>query len=120
MRFSDTDALGHMNNASYATWVEVARLEFLQSLGKHVRSLILANLCIDYRRQVEIGERIHVDSWIERIGTSSIGVGHAVYANDQKAADVTSVVVHFDYKSGKAAPIEEEMRRELEAYLVAV
>ena len=29
MRFGDTDALGHVNNASYASYAEVARLEAL-------------------------------------------------------------------------------------------
>lgn len=119
VRFSDSDALGHINNASYASWVEVARLDFLQCLGKHVTSLILASLSIDYRRQVELGERIHIDSWIERIGKSSVAVAHAVYANDQKAADVKSVVVHFDYEAGKAAALDADMRGRLQDYLAA-
>jgi acyl-CoA thioester hydrolase len=119
MRFCDTDALGHVNNARYAEYVEVARLEFLGLLGSSVRSLILASLQIDYRRQVEIDEAIHIETWIDKLGTSSIAVAHTVFAGGARAADVKSIVVHFDYASGKSKPLTDDMRRALEGYLVA-
>ena len=119
MRFCDTDALGHVNNARYLESLETARLDFLSVLGTTVRSLILANLHIDYRRQVELGDRIHVDSWVERLGNSSITIAHTLYANDERAADVTSVVVHFDYERGQSEPLTPEMRAALERYMAA-
>jgi acyl-CoA thioester hydrolase len=117
MRFADTDALGHINNARYAEYVELARLEFLRVLGTSVRSLILANLNIDYRRQVGLDEAIHVESWVEKLGNSSIAIAHTVFANGEPAAEVKSVVVHFDYAASKSQPLTPEMRRALEAYL---
>ena len=119
MRFCDSDALGHINNARYAEYAEVARLDFFHVIGTTVRSLILANLNIDYRRQVEIGEKIHIDTWVEKLGTSSVTIGHALMANDKRAADVSSVVVHFDYEAGKPKPLSDEMRAALSRYLVA-
>ena len=116
-RFSDTDALGHINNASFATYAEIARLEFFGALGTTVQSLILANLSIDFRRQVLVGERVHIETWIEKLGTSSISVGHTIFANDERAADVRSVVVHFDYASNRPAPLAAELRDRLTAYL---
>jgi len=68
VRFGDSDALGHINNASFATYAEVARLAFFSDLGGTVQSLILANLCIDFRRQVKVDEPVHVDTWVEKIG----------------------------------------------------
>src|SRR4051812_6503027 len=72
MRFSDTDALGHVNNVSFAAYAETGRVEFLKRLGKAVTSLILANVSIDYRRQIQYGERIHIETWVEALGRSSI------------------------------------------------
>ncbi|HEY4131817.1 MAG TPA: thioesterase family protein [Gemmatimonadaceae bacterium] len=119
MRFCDTDALGHINNAKYAEYVEHARLDFLRHVGTTVQSLILANLNIDYRKQVGPDETIYVESWIERLGNSSISVRHAMFANGERAADVSSVVVHFDYAAGKAQALTDEMRRSLGAYVAS-
>lgn len=117
MRFGDTDALGHINNARFASYAEVARLEFLSALGGSVRSMILASLYMDFRRQVQLGERVHVDTWVAKLGRSSITLGQTIYANDERAADVSSVVVHFDYATGKARELSVEMRALLGPYL---
>src|SRR6185369_14553721 len=97
VRFGDTDALGHLNNASFAAYTEVARLDFLRRLGESVKSLILATLYIDYRKQVGWEDSVHVETGVEKLGNSSMTLLQTIYANDQRAADVRSVVVHFDY-----------------------
>jgi YbgC/YbaW family acyl-CoA thioester hydrolase len=113
MRFSDTDALGHVNNVSFAAYAETGRVDFLRRLGKSVMSLILANVSIDFRRQVTFGEPIHVDTWVESLGRTSITLGQTIWAGEQKAADVRSVAVHFDYASGRPVELTDEIRREL-------
>jgi acyl-CoA thioester hydrolase len=118
MRFGDTDALGHVNNASFAAYAEVARLEFLGRLGESVRSLILASLYVDYRMQVEWGDTIHVDTWIEKLGNSSMTVLQTIYANNERAADVRSAVVHFDYANGKSRELTSAMRAALEPFVI--
>jgi acyl-CoA thioester hydrolase len=117
MRFGDTDALGHVNNASYATYAELARLDFLQVFGTSVRSLILASLYVDFRRQVNLGDRVHVESSVKKLGNSSVTLKQTIYANDVVAADVTSVVVHFEYSTQRAKPLSLEMRTSLEPYV---
>lgn len=113
MRFSDTDALGHVNNISYAAYAETGRVDFLKRLGNAVTSLILANVTIDYRRQVSFGESIHIDTWVESLGRSSITLGQTIWANDQRAADVRSVAVHFDYRTSKPVELPPAIRAEL-------
>jgi acyl-CoA thioester hydrolase len=119
MRFGDTDALGHVNNASFASYAEVARLDFLRRLGKSVTSLILASLYVDYRKQVGFDETVYVESWVEKIGKSSFTITQTIFANAQRAADVRSVVVHFDYANGKSRELAPEMRAALEPYVIA-
>lgn len=117
MRFSDTDAFGHINNIAYASYAETGRIDFLKRLGKSVTSLILANVTIDYRRQVSFGESIHIDSWLEKLGRSSITLGQTIFANGERAADVKSVVVHFDHKTGKPIELTAAIRAELESLI---
>lgn len=117
MRFSDTDALGHVNNVSFAAYAETGRVEFLKRLGKSVTSLILANVSIDFRRQVTYGESIHIDTWVETLGRTSITLGQTIWAGKHRAADVRSVAVHFDYATGRPIELTDEIRRELEPML---
>jgi acyl-CoA thioester hydrolase len=119
MRFADTDALGHVNNASFALYVESARLDFFSRLGEQVRSLILAHLAIDFRRQVGFGERMRVDTTVDRVGTTSVALHQLVYADGGVAAEARSVVVLFDYAAQRPEPIGPAMRARLEPYLRA-
>jgi len=117
MRFSDTDALGHLNNGSFAVYAEVARLEFLGLLGDTRRSMILARLEVDFRRQVRYGEPVEVETWVERVGTTSVTLRHVLWADDAPAADVRAVVVHFDYDAQRPRPWTAEHRELLRPYL---
>jgi acyl-CoA thioester hydrolase len=110
MRLGDTDAYGHVNSASFAAYAEVARLNFLLCLGKTVRSLILANLSIDYRRQLSYGESLHVETWVERLGRTSITMRQTIHGDNKLAADVKAVVVLVDYSSGQATELTGEIR----------
>ena len=119
VRFADTDAQGHLNNGSYAIYAETARLAFFRDLGSGVGSLILAHLAIDFRRQVRFGEAVAVDTWVERVGTTSVTLRHAILADDAAAADVRSVVVRFDYEAQRPAPWNDEQRPALAARATA-
>lgn len=119
VRFADTDAMGHLNNASYALYAETARLDFFREIGAALTSLILARLAIDFRRQVNYGEAVHVDTWVERVGRSSITVSHTIVAAGQVVAEVSSVVVHFDYASSRAEAIPADLRERLSRFTVS-
>ena len=116
VRFADTDAQGHLNNGSYAIYAETARLAFFRDLGSGVGSLILARLAIDFRRQVRFGEAVAVDTWVERVGTTSVALRHAIRADGAVAADVSSVVVRFDYDAQRPAPWTDAQRADLAAH----
>lgn len=119
VRFSDTDALGHVNNAVYATYAELGRVEFVRSLDMPPGGFILARLAIDYRSQVRLGQRVRVETWVERIGNSSVTMRQVVHADDTPAAEIEAVAVWFDYGADRPLPIPESARREFEAWLAA-
>ncbi|HRN18957.1 MAG: thioesterase family protein [Trueperaceae bacterium] len=116
VRFVDTDALGHINNAVYATYAELGRVEFVRSLDLPPGGFILARLAIDYRLQVRLGQRVRVETWVERIGTSSVTMRQVVHADDEPAAEIEAVAVWFDYDSNRPAPFPAEARRAFEEY----
>lgn len=125
LRFADTDALGHINNAAYALYIESARVGFLVATGLPVGSLVLARLEIDYKMQVKFDANASftdptkgmvVESQVERIGSSSMTLRQQIMWKGKLAADVRTVVVNFDYKTGAPAPVNAEVRSLLEAY----
>ena len=119
VRFADTDALGHLNNTAYSLYAEHARLEFFSDLGAEVVGLILARIALDFRRQVRFREAVYVLTRVERVGNSSVTLAQEVCAGGELAAEISSVVVLFDYEAGRSKKIPEELRGRLEAHLIS-
>ena len=49
VRFRDVDALGHVNNAVYLTYLEQARIAFLAPMDADQTTMILARAEIDLK-----------------------------------------------------------------------
>lgn len=110
LRFGDTDALGHINNAVYASYAEVGRLDFIRRLGLPPGGFILARLAMDYRLQVTLHDRCRITTEVARVGRSSITMRQVVHANDEVATEIEAVVVWFDYEANRPVPIPAEAR----------
>lgn len=119
VRFNDTDALGHINNTSFALYAEYARVEFLDNLRTGEVYLILAHLSLDFVKQVKFREEVYLTTQVEKIGKTSLTLFQEVYANDEVAAKVRSVVVLFDYGTQKAVRIPDGIREQLSVYTLA-
>jgi len=65
-RFKDTDALGHINNASFITWIEEARRpvfrEFNSDLSIEKWNLIIVRVEMDFVAQCYYGKKVTIDS----------------------------------------------------------
>jgi acyl-CoA thioester hydrolase len=111
VRFRDCDALGHVNNAVYSTFLEEARIDVLGGLG----DVILARVEIDFRSELRAGERIEVGTRCSRIGTKSLELEHEIRSDGRIAAQAKSVLVGYDYERGESVPLPEELKRRLTA-----
>ena len=88
VRFADTDAMRHVNNAKYLTYCEIARIRYWTdvtgesfALGDEgAESLILAEARITYRAQAFYGEVVTVQTRATRIGRSSFTLEHRLVA----------------------------------------
>jgi acyl-CoA thioester hydrolase len=123
VRFRDTDAFGHVNNAVFATYVELARvhyfLDVLQPAQRfHRLPLILARLEVDFRSPIELGDDVAVETRVDRIGRASIAMSHRMVTGPERrlAADVTSVIVVYDYESARPVPVPDDWRRRIGAF----
>ncbi len=118
VRFNDTDALGHLNNNSFAQYAEYARIVFFRDVGVPTIRLILAHLSLDFRKQVYFADPVYVETCVEKIGNSSITMKQTVFANQEPACEIRSVTVHFNYESQKSEAVPAEVRQLLADYLI--
>jgi acyl-CoA thioester hydrolase len=116
VRFADTDAMGHVNNAVYLTYCEMARIRFwtdvtgdpVASGQEGAESLILAEARITYRAPVFHGEQVTVETRATHIGRSSFTLEHRLTAarpgeTARLVAVSDSILVRYDYATG--APV---------------
>ncbi|WPU66666.1 acyl-CoA thioesterase [Peredibacter starrii] len=121
-RFKDTDALGHINNASYSTWFEEARRPifkfFVPDLDPKKWSLIIARIEVDFLAQGHYQKETTVKTWVEKVGNSSFVLVQEAYQENVVVARGKSFLVHFDYSTNKSVKIPDEIRKNLEALIV--
>jgi acyl-CoA thioester hydrolase len=121
-RFSETDALGHINNTVIPVWFESARVDifriFVPSLDIKDWNLIVANINIDFLDQIYMHEPVEIRTGIQRIGNSSFVVYQEAYQGGRLVSKGTSVLVYYDYQAQQSRPIPADIRRELEKHLV--
>jgi acyl-CoA thioester hydrolase len=119
VRFADTDAIGHVNNVSFAAYLETGRTTFaracglpvgLQPLGQHI---VLARVEIDYRVEVHWPAVLDLGSAVVRLGRSSITLIQGVFIGDLCVATGREVLVMVDTATGRPAPLPEELRERL-------
>lgn len=114
VRFRDTDMYGHVNNASYATFMEESRIQFMEAhFGGFNVPLILASASYQFRQQIKFPEHrdIRTLMWVTRIGTSSADMmSQLLSADGLVLCECLVTVVHFDYEQQKASPIPEHVR----------
>ena len=131
VRLSDTDAMGHVNNARYLTYVEIARVAYYERvtgnalpIGVHgaEEGMILAEIRMTYRSPAFYGETLTVETRIERIGRTSFGMVHRITAPESRygparlVAVADSVLVSYDYTDEHPIPVPQEWRTAMEAY----
>lgn len=109
VRFRDCDAMGHVNNAVYSTFLEEARIGVLEGLAQ----FILARVEIDFRSELRMGEEVAIASRCSRIGEKSFELEHEIRAGGRLIAEAKSVLVGYDYQRGASVPLSDAIRERL-------
>lgn len=111
IRFSDTDAAGHVNNVAFAAYAETGRLDLMV---QHFRPLcgpgerfIAASITVNYLRETHHPGEVMVGTRIIRIGRTSLTVGQGIFKDDLCMATATGTVVFLT--GSKPTPLTEAM-----------
>ena len=121
IRFTDIDVFGHVNNAIYAELFDTARYTFIKvllpDLDPKGRSIVLVHLDTDFRKQILFTDRICVETWINKVGERSVGMGQRIVNEEDGSvhAESSSVLSTYDAALQQSFPMPEKWRKALEA-----
>ncbi|MFK7603368.1 acyl-CoA thioesterase [Deinococcus sp. SM5_A1] len=98
LRFADVDAMGHVNNARYAEFLEVARMDMSAATGIQGDDdhSMLARLELDYVHEIRLGQTVFIESLVERVGRTSWTVAARFVADNVPCAFARSVQVRVN------------------------
>lgn len=116
-RWRDLDAFNHVNNATYLTYLEEARLQWLSHVpgpwfDEHAMPVLAASH-LNYRLPIAWPARLSVMLSCERLGNSSITLAHRIVDADEPVrlyCDGHVVLVWMDPHSGKPVPLPRAIR----------
>lgn len=119
------DAMGHVNNANFLTYIEIARIRYCNEvLGAGIdfskQGFILAKATVDFIRPIELGDEVQVATRCSRIGSKSFDLEYEITrVNHQPhslVAKAHSVQVGYDYLEKKSIVIADAWKKRMEAY----
>jgi acyl-CoA thioester hydrolase len=122
VRWRDLDALNHVNNAVYFTYLEQARVHYMRELGVLPETpsgigFILAEAQCQFKSPLTLGERVIVYIRVSELRNSSFLFEYRVEGEDQRlAAEARSTQVCYDYENKCPVPISDEWREAIVSF----
>ncbi len=119
IRYADIDIAGHVNNAVYLSYFEFGRVRMMQEvLGRKDfdPAYVLARAEINYLKRLRFGDSPVCETWVDRIGNTSITFTGRVVLDGEDVANSRVVVVKVDKKM-KPDRISDEERQLFGRYL---
>lgn len=124
LRYADLDAQQHVNNASYLSFLEQARVAYMLDLGLWSGNsfqdlgLIVGDIHIRYIAPVELHHKIRVDICTTRIGNKSLTFAYQIVntENNMVMATAESIMVAYNYRMQSSVPVSWEWREKIGAF----
>jgi len=117
-RWRDLDAFRHINNATFLSYIEDARITFFKRWGINLKekSLIVASVKIDYINQLNHPSNIIVGQKVSRLGTKSFDIYSAIFNSDDNNKLICSSIITsvcYDFIQKETVPVYQEIIADL-------
>ena len=124
VRWDDLDAFGHINNATYLTYIQEARAHFTwysrkaQGLAPMLADMVVGRAEVDFIEPIyEGGFDLDVAIWVSRIGNSSFDLSYELSSEHGLHARGRTVQVAVSMETKRSRPLTQEERDFLSNYL---
>jgi acyl-CoA thioester hydrolase len=119
VRWRDLDAFGHVNNATFASYLEMARTVVWTSLFGSRDALgipfFVRRLEIDFRRPISLDDEVRVWLRVGEIRGASFVFEYVVEAGGEVAAEAITRLACVDKRTGRPVAIDPDVRTTLES-----
>ena len=116
LRWRDLDAFNHVNNSNFMTYLEEARIRWFDTVGEpwvtDETAPLLAAVQMNYKVPIPYPSKIVVELLADRLGNSSVTIGHRIVSDDGVTlhADGHVVMVWIDRATGRPVTLPESVR----------
>ncbi len=118
IRFRDLDAFGHVNNAVYFTFMEMARVDYFTQIGLLQSGafpspfFIIAEATCLFKAPIDMDTPLIIQTRVSRLGNSSFDMEYRFVhqADDVMLATGRTVQVTFDYAAGRSVRLPDVWR----------
>lgn len=124
IRFKDLDKLGHVNNANYLTYFELARVSYFKTVMEtktidwSAEGVIMANVQMTFKQPVLLEDELSVYTWTSRYGTKSFDMSCSIVKNvngkEVEVATGSSTLVCFNYATNQTIEIPALWKQKME------
>ena len=113
-RFKDLDAFHHVNNATFLSYIEDARMLFFKrwNMNTKEKSLIVASITIDYISQLHHPSKFIIGQKISRLGTKSFDILSVIFLDKKPICCSTVTIVCYNFISKQTAPLFQEIKED--------
>jgi len=128
IRFKDLDSLGHVNNANYFTYFELARIGYFQEVMQtksnnwETEGIIMAKAAMDYKIPLLLGDEVYVYTWVSRLGNKSFDMDCEMVKVENgmeiAVAKGTCVLVCMNFKTNATIEIPSLWRQRIEPVIL--
>lgn len=121
--WGDMDAFQHVNNTVYFRYFESVRIAYFDKIGMMenmeatgIGPILKSSQC-KYRIPLTYPDTISLGARVTDVGEDRFTMKHVVVSHRHQkiAAEGEGVLVTFDYREGKKAPIPDIIRQKIEA-----
>ena len=116
-RYNDYDVAGHVNNAVYLTYFEVARVKAWNAMvgARQDVAFVIAEASVRYVSRAQLGEPLAIDIRTAEVRDKAWVWSYRILdsRDGRLVADGRTVQVMFDFATGSAVPIPPEIRSKL-------
>lgn len=122
LRFNDTDALGHVNNAVFAVMLEQGRAELVRLAGLNTHGpshmVVIVRMELDFKAELSWPGEVLIETEVAAIGSRSLRLRQRLIQDGKLCGAAMTVIVLVDRAKGRAAVLSDAQRKALEPWLV--
>jgi len=117
IRFADIDAFGHVNNAIYLTYFEIARSSYWTEVVQwdwEIMGIIIGRAEINFIKPINLNDQVLAYVRTSRIGNSSFDLEYVLVKVNNGVEEIcttgSTVCIAFDYSQNQSSAIPEAQK----------